>query len=352
MPLSKKDVKVILFLKVKDKPASLLKIRLSDSKDRAQRMLAFVPDDARKPTISDLLKHRLASMTYSMNFLNKTAHIGDVRTKENYQGLSLQQSLFTYAIKDMASKGIKLASLKWNGTKASLTLYTKMGFKITDKKTREMTLKVSKDTAKKIFVRDLNIEKKAIFPGKFDPFHLGHAYIIEMALELVDTILIYISKHGKNFAEVNARREMIKKYIRINGLSKRVQVYEGTKKSHQLAKEGYTVRIYGLDLFNSYRSNEARSRHTESLMEAKELILVMRPSKAIPRQQEEIEKIRSYCEKAGKIVHMIKLNTKTGVIYSSTNIRELISSNKSIHDLVPPEIEKDILRTYKPLLAD
>ncbi len=46
MPLSKKDLSVLLCIAVAGRPACLVKIRLADAKHRKERLLAFVPGNA------------------------------------------------------------------------------------------------------------------------------------------------------------------------------------------------------------------------------------------------------------------------------------------------------------------
>lgn len=57
---------------------------------------------------------------------------------------------------------------------------------------------------------------KAIFPGTFDPFTVGHASIVRRALTFVDEIVIAIgvndSKH--TYCPVDKRKEMIQEYYK------------------------------------------------------------------------------------------------------------------------------------------
>ena len=62
--------------------------------------------------------------------------------------------------------------------------------------------------------------------GRFQPFHFGHKYLIEKALELCEKIIIGIGSSNKN-DEINpysadTRVEFLKKFVKEEGLEKRV----------------------------------------------------------------------------------------------------------------------------------
>jgi pantetheine-phosphate adenylyltransferase len=55
------------------------------------------------------------------------------------------------------------------------------------------------------------MKNKAIFPGTFDPFTIGHHSLVKRSLELVDEIVIAIGKNDakKSFFSLDSRIEMI-----------------------------------------------------------------------------------------------------------------------------------------------
>ena len=57
------------------------------------------------------------------------------------------------------------------------------------------------------------MERIAIFPGSFDPFHLGHESIIRRALPLFDQIIIMIgyNSNKKPFYSLEKRKDWIKR---------------------------------------------------------------------------------------------------------------------------------------------
>ena len=60
------------------------------------------------------------------------------------------------------------------------------------------------------------MKKKAIFPGTFDPFTIGHHSLVKRSLELVDEIVIAIGKNDakKSYFSLEHRIEMIQSLYR------------------------------------------------------------------------------------------------------------------------------------------
>jgi len=360
MPLSKKDMRILLRTAVAGRATCLVEFRLLEMDERKERLIAFALGDAEKMGFDAIFDNFISSLTYSMNLRTRTANMADVGTKQDeYRQYGLQESLFAYALKDMLEHGCSVVGLRWNGTKAAHNLYSKFGFKVIDKSIRAMALELSEYTVKKICVRTEKEreaalrkaskadppERKAIFTGDFDPFHAGHAYAINQGLELADKVLVYVADRRGQLTDPKTRKFLIRKYIRIRGLSERVRVYDGGKKSLQLTQEGHSIKICGSDMFS--RKEDMMPNHVERVMAAKELIILTRPAH---KSQAEIWKIKDRFEKLGKIVRIIPPRGDIAEM-SSTLVRNLISQNKPITSLVPPEIEQDIIRIYRQILA-
>lgn len=68
----------------------------------------------------------------------------------------------------------------------------------------------------------------AIFPGSFDPFHIGHESIVRRALPLFDKIIIMIgyNVNKKSFFDIENRMKWIKQVF--NGIDKvEVRIHDG-----------------------------------------------------------------------------------------------------------------------------
>jgi pantetheine-phosphate adenylyltransferase len=60
------------------------------------------------------------------------------------------------------------------------------------------------------------MKKKAVFPGSFDPFTIGHEAIIRRALSMFDEIIVAVGANAlkKNYYSLETRKEMIRKVFR------------------------------------------------------------------------------------------------------------------------------------------
>jgi cytidyltransferase-like protein len=59
--------------------------------------------------------------------------------------------------------------------------------------------------------------KKALIVGRFQPFHLGHKYLIDKALEFADTVIIAVGssniKDDKNPYSFKTRKSFVQEFI-------------------------------------------------------------------------------------------------------------------------------------------
>jgi pantetheine-phosphate adenylyltransferase len=71
--------------------------------------------------------------------------------------------------------------------------------------------------------------KRAIFPGTFDPFTIGHRSLVERALKLVDELIISIgiNQHKKSYFSLEKRQEAIVNLYKDNPKVK-VMTYESS----------------------------------------------------------------------------------------------------------------------------
>jgi pantetheine-phosphate adenylyltransferase len=61
-------------------------------------------------------------------------------------------------------------------------------------------------------------EKIALYPGSFDPFHVGHEYIVNMALDIFDKVVICIAVNTDKtpFFTYTQREDIIKEIYKNN----------------------------------------------------------------------------------------------------------------------------------------
>jgi len=96
------------------------------------------------------------------------------------------------------------------------------------------------------------MKKKAIFPGTFDPFTIGHHSLVKRSLELVDEIVIAIGKNDakKSYFSLEERIEMIRSLYK-NDSRILVEAYDSL--TVDFAKEvGATFIVRGIRSVNDF----------------------------------------------------------------------------------------------------
>lgn len=94
--------------------------------------------------------------------------------------------------------------------------------------------------------------KKAVFPGTFDPFTIGHHSLVKRSLELVDEIVIAIGINDskKTYFTVDRRVEMIQSLYKDNS---RISVAAYDSLTVDFAKEqGATFIVRGIRSVNDF----------------------------------------------------------------------------------------------------
>lgn len=88
------------------------------------------------------------------------------------------------------------------------------------------------------------MNKKALFPGTFDPFTNGHLDVVERSQKIFDRIVIVIvdNKQKKSFFTLQQREEMILQVIQDN-LWENVEVIASSKMMYEICSEQdiYTI---------------------------------------------------------------------------------------------------------------
>ncbi len=147
--------------------------------------------------------------------------------------------------------------------------------------------------------------KRAIFPGSFDPFTIGHFSIVQRGLQLFDEIIIGIgvNQNKKTLFSTDQRLEMIRQAF-ANEPRVKVQVYNSlTVDFAQQVDAGYILR--GL------------------------------------RTVADFEYERSIADANNKLtgIETVILFTEAQYAFiSSTTVRDLIAYGKSIQAMLPPNV--------------
>ena len=118
---------------------------------------------------------------------------------------------------------------------------------------------------------------KAIYPGSFDPFTLGHKAMVDKALKMFDTVVIAIGINDKksSFLSLNRRVELINK---VYGDNPRVEIisYKGLTVDY-CHVNNIGVIIRGVRNFLDYEFERSISNINSTLDSNIETILIMTP---------------------------------------------------------------------------
>ncbi len=147
--------------------------------------------------------------------------------------------------------------------------------------------------------------KRAIFPGSFDPFTIGHYSIVQRGLQLFDEIVIGIgvNQNKKALFSTEQRQEMIRQAF-ANEPRVKVQVYNClTVDFAQQVNAGYILR--GLRTVADFEYERSIADANNKLSGIETVILFTEASYAF---------------------------------ISSTTVRDLIAYGKSIQTLLPPNV--------------
>jgi len=119
------------------------------------------------------------------------------------------------------------------------------------------------------------MKKKAVFPGSFDPFTIGHEAIIRRALNLFDEIIIAVGANAlkKNFYSLETRKEIIKKVF-LDEPRVRVDHYEGLTVDY-CKKHGAAYLLRGLRTAADFEFERAIGQVNRSLNPAIESVFLL-----------------------------------------------------------------------------
>ncbi len=189
-------------------------------------------------------------------------------------------------------------------------------------------------------------EWRAVFSGHFNPFHNGHAYVIEKSLEIADTITVYISSRNmKDDIKLapNVRAKLIETWIEQEGYGERVMVNKeyGLTQRALIRKEHHNSKICGIDKLGSYLREESEK---EVLGAITNFIVVGRAHTILTN------KIIADFNELGKTVVFVPESKQEERYVSSAGILERISLGKDISKCVPGALKEDVCRIYEGLI--
>jgi len=128
----------------------------------------------------------------------------------------------------------------------------------------------------------MNNKRIAIFPGTFDPFHIGHHSIISRALPLFDKIIISIgtNTNKKQFFPVKLRQKWINKTY-INNPKVSVEIYNTLTVDFCKAKNANYV-LRGIRTSADFEYERAIAQMNKKMYPELETVLLLTTSELTP----------------------------------------------------------------------
>lgn len=151
--------------------------------------------------------------------------------------------------------------------------------------------------------------RKAIFPGTFDPFTIGHASVVERALTFMDEVIIGIgiNDNKSTWFPVEKRQEIISRYYADNPRVK-VEAYSNLTVDFALERDVRFI-IRGIRTVHDFEYEETIADINRKLSGIETILLFTEP---------ELSSI------------------------SSTIVRELLRFGKDVSPFIPKGMELDI----------
>ncbi|MCL2847181.1 MAG: pantetheine-phosphate adenylyltransferase [Firmicutes bacterium] len=155
---------------------------------------------------------------------------------------------------------------------------------------------------------------KAIYPGTFDPFTIGHLEVVKKSLKLFDSVVIGVALDTgrQNQAPIEKRIEIVKRSV------------EGLKNVNVVAFEG---------LLTDFLKNQGTSYLVRGLRNEKDFLAEQPLSQIYHSQNQNIKPV--YFITSPQFSHI-----------SSSMVRELLRLNGDISEFVANEAKPLILATY------
>lgn len=157
--------------------------------------------------------------------------------------------------------------------------------------------------------------KKVIYPGTFDPPHLGHLDIVKRASDIFDEVFIAIAKnpHKNPMFDADVRRDLFNKILKAENLDNvNVEVFDTTLVEYATSKDIKLV-IRGVRLFTDFEY-ELQISMSNYILGGIETLFMM------PSQE---------------YIHI-----------SSTIVRDLIRYKAPLKGFIHPIIEKELLSFF------
>ncbi len=157
--------------------------------------------------------------------------------------------------------------------------------------------------------------RRAVYPGTFDPPHLGHLDIVQRSLRVFDRVVVAVAENPRKYLlfSIGERVEMFREMVR--PLSDRVEVKSFDSLLVDFMKrEGIEIIVRGVRLFTDFEY-ELQIALTNYRLAKVETVFMMPSQEYIHISSTIVRDIASYCGNLKDLVHPFverKLREKFG----------------------------------------
>ena len=157
--------------------------------------------------------------------------------------------------------------------------------------------------------------RKAVYPGTFDPPHLGHLDIVERSLKIFDRVVVAVAESPRRHLlfPLEERVEMFREMVK--GLGDRVEVKSfDSLLVDFMRREGIDTIVRGVRLFTDFEY-ELQIALTNFKLAGVETVFMMPSQEFIHISSTIVRDVASYCGDLSGLVHPFvekKLREKFG----------------------------------------
>ncbi len=145
--------------------------------------------------------------------------------------------------------------------------------------------------------------RKAVYPGTFDPPHLGHLDIVERSLKLFDRIVVAVAENPRKHIlfSLEERLEMFREMTKPMGDRVEVKGFNSLLVDF-MREEGIDIIVRGVRLFTDFEY-ELQIALTNFKLAEVETVFMMPSQDYIHISSTIVRDVASYCGELGGLVH-------------------------------------------------
>ncbi|MEZ0360426.1 MAG: pantetheine-phosphate adenylyltransferase [Hydrogenobacter sp.] len=145
---------------------------------------------------------------------------------------------------------------------------------------------------------------KVVYPGTFDPPHLGHLDIVKRSCEIFDSVVVAIAKNPRRHLlfSMEERMDMFRRMVECLGDKVEVKGFDGLLVDF-MAREGIKVIVRGVRLFTDFEYELQIAMNNYKLAKV-ETVFMMPSQDYIHISSTIVRDIASYCGDLKGLVHI------------------------------------------------